>query len=135
MMISRRLFAAVAVAGSVALLSSCASSGDAANAASAAHTLTLGAYTTPREAYREILPAFAAEWQAKHGGTLTFEESYLGSGAQARAIAGGFEADLAALSLEPDIETLVQAGLITHDWKSRAFGGMVSRSVVVIAVR
>lgn len=116
-------------------LSSCVSSGDGANAAGAAQTLTLGAYTTPREAYREILPAFASDWQAKHGGTITFEESYLGSGAQARAIAGGFEADLAALSLEPDIETLVKGGLITHDWKSRALGGMISRSIVVIAVR
>ncbi|MGQ0641418.1 MAG: sulfate ABC transporter substrate-binding protein [Gemmatimonadaceae bacterium] len=130
-----RPVSAAATAVAVTLLASCASSGDAANAASAAQTLTLGAYTTPREAYREILPAFAADWNAKHAGTITFEESYLGSGAQARAIAGGFEADLAALSLEPDIETLVKAGLITHDWKSRAFDGMVTRSIVVIAVR
>lgn len=119
---------------SLALCVACAGNNDR-TPTSGAQTLTLGAYTTPREAYREILPAFTAEWQAKHGGTLMFEESYLGSGAQARAIAAGFEADLAALSLEPDLETLVQAGLITHDWKSRALGGMVSRSVVVIAVR
>ncbi len=129
------LFTASVLGASVAGLSSCTRSGDAANAAAAAYTLTIGAYTTPREAYREILPAFAADWQAKHGETLTFEESYLGSGAQARAITSGFEADIAALSLEPDIETVAQAGLITHDWKSRALGGMVSRSIVVIAVR
>jgi sulfate transport system substrate-binding protein len=99
-------------------------------------TLTLGAYTTPREAYgREILPAFVKKWKDSTGQTITFQESYLGSGAQARAIAGGFEADVAALSLEPDIETVAKAGLITHDWKQQALGGMVSRSVVVIAVR
>jgi sulfate transport system substrate-binding protein len=98
-------------------------------------TLTLGAYTTPREAYGEILPAFAQTWQDSTGQTVTFQESYLGSGAQARAIVGGFEADVAALSLEPDVETIARSGLITHDWKKQASGGMVSRSVVVIAVR
>src|SRR4051794_33925423 len=71
--------------------------------ASAAATLTLGAYTTPREAYgKAILPAFAKLWADKHGGQkVEFRESYLGSGAQARAITSGFEADVAALSLEP----------------------------------
>jgi sulfate transport system substrate-binding protein len=115
----------------VALLA-CASSGSDQQSSA---TLALGAFTTPREAYRKILPAFAAEWQSNTGQSLTFEESYLGSGAQARAIAGGFEADIAALSLEPDVETLVKAGLITHDWKSRALGGMITQSIVVIAVR
>src|SRR5690606_14685234 len=55
--------------------------------------------------------------------------------AQARAIIGGFDADVAALSLEPDIETLQKAGLIKHDWKARKHGGMVTNSVVVIGVR
>jgi sulfate transport system substrate-binding protein len=111
------------------------SSGNAENS-STPITLTLGAYTTPREAYREIIPAFVNEWKQKTGQTITFEESYLGSGAQARAIAGGFEADLAALSLEPDLETLVKAGLVAQDWKKGALGdGMVTRSIVVIAVR
>ena len=98
--------------------------------------LTLGAYTTPREAYgTAVLPAFRAEWQKKTGGEITVQESYLASGAQARAITGGFEADIAALSLEPDIEKIKKAGLITHDWKAGEHGGMVTRSVVVIGVR
>lgn len=102
----------------------------------AAQTLTLGAYTTPREAYgNDILAAFANEWRAATGRSVGFEESYLASGAQARAIAGGFEADVAALSLEPDIEQLVTRGLVTHDWRARARGGMVSHSLVVIGVR
>jgi sulfate/thiosulfate-binding protein len=105
--------------------------------ASAAATLTLGAYTTPREAYgKAILPAFAKLWADKHGGQkVEFRESYLGSGAQARAITSGFEADVAALSLEPDIEKVRAAGLIKHDWKSSAAAGMITRSVVVIGVR
>ncbi len=98
--------------------------------------LTLGAYTTPREVYgKEILPAFRAHWLKEKGEHVRFEESYLGSGAQSRAIIGGFEADVAALSLEPDIERIVQAGLITHDWKAGRAQGMVTRSVVVLCVR
>jgi sulfate transport system substrate-binding protein len=113
--------------------------GEAAPAApeksSAAVSLTLGGYTTPREAYSAILPAFRDAWAKPKNIDLTFKESYLGSGAQARAIAGGFEADVAALSLEPDIEVVKKAGLIDHDWKSGPTQGVVSRSVVVIGVR
>jgi sulfate transport system substrate-binding protein len=99
-------------------------------------TLQLGAYTTPREAYgKAILPAFQAEWKKKTGQTVTFEESYQGSGAQARAVVDGFEADVIALSLDPDVRTVEKAGLITSDWRSGPHGGMVSQSVVVIAVR
>lgn len=99
-------------------------------------TLVLGAYTTPREAYaKAVIPAFQKYWKEKTGQDVTFQEAYQGSGAQARAIIGGFEADIAALSLEEDIEKIREAGLITHDWRSKPNGGMVTTSVVVIAVR
>ena len=99
-------------------------------------TLVLGGYTTPREAYSNaIIPAFQKYWAAKTGQTVEFQESYQGSGAQARAIVGGFDADIAALSLEEDIDTIAKAGLITHDWRSAPNGGMVTTSIVVFAVR
>ncbi len=99
-------------------------------------TIVLGAYTTPREAYaKAVIPAFQKYWKEKSGQDVTFQESYQGSGAQARAIIGGFEADIAALSLEEDIEKIREAGLITHDWRGKPNGGMVTTSVVVIAVR
>lgn len=97
--------------------------------------LTLAAYTTPREAYAEIIPLFQAHWKEKTGQTVTFEESYQGSGAQSRAVVEGFEADIVALSLEADVIRIEDAGLITHDWRSKPFGGMVSTSVVAFAVR
>ena len=97
--------------------------------------LILAGYTTPREAYGEIIPLFQADWKEKTGQTVTFEESYQGSGAQSRAVAEGFEADVVALSLEADITRLEKAGLITHDWRSKPLGGMVSNSVVAFAVR
>jgi sulfate/thiosulfate transport system substrate-binding protein len=99
-------------------------------------TLTLGAYTTPREAYsKAIIPAFQQYWRAQTGQEVEFQESYQGSGAQSRAIIGGFEADIAALSLEGDLDRIVQAGLITHDWRANQNKGIVSTSLVVIAVR
>jgi sulfate/thiosulfate transport system substrate-binding protein len=97
--------------------------------------LVLAAYTTPREAYRELIPIFQQQWQEKTGQTVIFEESYQGSGAQSRAVAEGFEADVVALSLEADVIRLEDAGLITQDWRSKPFGGMVSTSVVAFAVR
>jgi sulfate transport system substrate-binding protein len=97
--------------------------------------LTLAGYTTPREAYGEIIPLFQAHWKEKTGQTVTFEESYQGSGAQSRAVVEGFEADVVALSLEADIIRIEKAGLITHDWRSKPYGGMVSTSVVAFAVR
>jgi sulfate transport system substrate-binding protein len=97
--------------------------------------LILAAYTTPREAYRELIPIFQQQWKEKTGQTVTFEESYQGSGAQSRAVAEGFEADVVALSLEADVIRLEEAGLITQDWRSEPFGGMVSTSVVALAVR
>lgn len=107
----------------------------AASAAAAPLSLTLGGYTTPREAYGAILPVFRDSWAKPRNVQLDFKESYLGSGAQARAIAGGFEADVAALSLEPDIESVRKAGLISHDWKAGTHRGIVSQSIVVIGVR
>jgi len=99
-------------------------------------TLVLGAYTVPKEAYeKEIIPAFQEHWKKKSGRELKIEQSYVGSGAQARAIIEGFEADVAALSLEGDIDQIVKAKLISHDWKNRPWKGFITHSVVVIGFR
>ncbi|HEX7344125.1 MAG TPA: extracellular solute-binding protein, partial [bacterium] len=99
-------------------------------------TLMLGAYTVPKEAYQqEIIPAFQKFWLEKTGQTVKFEESYVASGAQARAIIGGFEADIAALSLEGDLVKVAEAGLISHDWRAGDAKGMVTQSVVAIGFR
>jgi sulfate/thiosulfate-binding protein len=98
--------------------------------------LILGGYTTPREVYgKAIIPAFQKYWKDKTGQDVEFQESYQASGAQSRAIIGGFDADVAALSLEGDIDRIAQAGLISHDWKAGPTHGIVSTSIVVIAVR
>lgn len=99
-------------------------------------TLTLAGYTTPRETYENaIFPAFAASWREKTGQAVTFEATWQGSGAQARAVKEGLEADVVALSLEPDVTVLEEAGLVTSDWRSGPDGGLVTRSIAVLAVR
>ncbi len=99
-------------------------------------TLVLAAYTTPREAYgRSIIPAFQRYWKNKTGQQVDFRQSYQGSGAQARAVIGGFEADIVALSLAGDVEKVAKAGLIKNNWQQKPHNGVVSTSIVVLAVR
>lgn len=124
----------ILVVSLVALLVTACSPGGASTG-SGEVKLVLAAYTTPREAYRTLIPIFQKQWKEKTGQTVVFEESYQGSGAQSRAVAEGFEADIVALSLEADVIRLEKANLITHDWRSKPFGGMVSTSVVAFAVR
>jgi sulfate/thiosulfate transport system substrate-binding protein len=95
-------------------------------------TLTLVAYSTPREAYEEIIPLFQA---SPEGTGVQFETSFASSGEQSRAVEGGLPADVLALSLEPDITRLIEPGLVAEDWNADEYKGMVTDSVVVLAVR
>jgi sulfate transport system substrate-binding protein len=98
--------------------------------------LVIASYSVPKEAYeKQIIPAFQAHWKAKTGQDLRIRTSYSASGAQTRAILGGFEADVAALSLEGDLAQIVKAGLITHDWQQAPHHGIVTTSVVVWGTR
>jgi sulfate transport system substrate-binding protein len=83
----------------------------------------------------KIIPAFKAMWKEKTGVEPQFFESYTGSTTQAQNVVNGSGADVVALSLAPDVQTIQDAGLITHDWTAVADDGMVSSSVVVFDVR
>ena len=98
--------------------------------------LILAAYSVPKEAYEtRIIPAFIKQWKEKTGQDVRIRSSYGASGAQARAIIGGFDADVAALSIESDIDQVRKAGLITHNWRHGTRKGMVTASVVAFGVR
>jgi sulfate/thiosulfate transport system substrate-binding protein len=99
-------------------------------------TLVLAAYTVPREAYQNaVLPAFRAYWKAKTGQDVIFTDTYEPSGAQSRAICTGLEADVAALSLAPDLDRIRAKNLITREWTLLPHRGMVTNSIVVLGVR
>jgi sulfate/thiosulfate transport system substrate-binding protein len=117
---------------------SCGKSTAATGACTPAKTpvITFAAYSTPREVYGKIIPAFQAKWKEDHAGqSVIFQESYGGSTSQAQAVINGFQADVVALSLAPDVDSIKQAGLITHNWTAGADAGMVSSSAVVFDVR
>ena len=94
--------------------------------------LTLVAYSTPREAYQAIIGAFQ---RTPQGSGVTFDQSYGGSGDQARAVVAGLQADVVAFSLEPDMSRLVSAKIVAPDWANNAHKGIVTDSVVVWVVR
>jgi sulfate/thiosulfate transport system substrate-binding protein len=103
-----------------------------ARAATTGTTLSLVAYSTPKDAYGKIIPAFQATSAGKN---VSFNQSYGASGDQARAVAAGLSADVVALSLEPDVSTLVKKGIVPSNWNQNRYHGIVTDSVVVFVVR
>jgi sulfate/thiosulfate-binding protein len=103
-----------------------------AQAGSARTTLSLVAYSTPKDAYAKIIPSFQA---TSAGRDVSFNQSYGASGDQARAVAAGLGADLVALSLEPDVSTLLEKGIVPSNWNRNRYHGIVTDSVVVFVVR
>src|SRR6059058_578405 len=94
--------------------------------------LALVAYSTPKDAYAKILPAFQ---KTAAGKDVSFSQSYGASGEQARSVVQGLPADVVELSLAPDVDTLVKAHLVSSSWNKNAYRGIVTRSVVVFIVR
>src|SRR3954468_7134655 len=103
-----------------------------ATGASKGGSVDLVAYSTPKDAYGKIISAFQ---KTGAGNGTSFNQSYGASGDQARAVAAGQPADLVALSLDPDVDTLVRKGLVPKNWAANSHRGIVSDSVVVFVVR
>jgi sulfate/thiosulfate transport system substrate-binding protein len=81
-------------------------------------TLLNVSYDPTRELYQEFNAAFAKQY-AKTGKTVTVNASHGGSGAQARAVIDGLEADVVTLALGGDIDAIADKGLISKDWQIR----------------
>lgn len=77
-------------------------------------------YDVARELYKDINPAFIAEWKAKTGETIVVNQSHGGSSKQALSVASGLEADVVTMNQTPDIDILVQrGGYVAADWAKR----------------
>jgi len=77
-------------------------------------------YDPTRELYKAINPAFAADWKARTGETIEIQTSHGGSGAQARAVIDGLNADVVTLALAGDIDAIAaRSGKISTDWQKR----------------
>ena len=122
--LTRRRFLGLAVAATAAAgLVGCSKSSDAIN---------LVGYSVAKSVYDAVQPAFA---KTNDGQGVTFQSSYGASGDQSRQVVNGLKADYVAFSLAPDVSRLVDAKLVESTWADGPTKGMVSNSVVVLAVR
>ena len=92
----------------------------ASTSAALAQTSILNvSYDVSRELYKDINPAFVASWQAKGNAPVTINQSHGGSSKQVGAVIAGLEADVVTMNQVPDIQKLVQSGLVKPDWEKR----------------
>jgi sulfate transport system substrate-binding protein len=144
---TRRLYDLCLVVLLVFILASCsAASGNEGNSVTASGSgactpaespvITLAAYSNVYDVYGKLISAFQSDWADKHDGQqVIFSTSFGGSTTQAQNVVNGFPADVVALSLDPDVRSIQDAGLITHDRQSDAEKGIVATSAVVFDVR
>src|SRR3954454_8006182 len=125
-----RIASLLALVVAVPALAACGGSSTASN--SGGGKLNLVAYSTPKEAYAALIPAFN---KSTDGKGMSFTQSFGPSGDQARAVESGLPADVVALSLAPDVDKLVEAKKVASGWDKGADHGFVTNSVVVFAVR
>ncbi|HEY5079668.1 MAG TPA: sulfate ABC transporter substrate-binding protein, partial [Opitutaceae bacterium] len=77
-------------------------------------------YDPTRELYADFNGAFAKFWKAKTGDDVVIRQSHGGSGAQARSVIDGLQADVVTLALAADIDSIHAHGnLLPADWQSR----------------
>ena len=88
--------------------------------AAAEQTLLNVSYDPTREFYAEVNKIFAERWRAQSGESIAIRASHGGSGAQARAVIDGLEADVVTLALASDIDIIAtRAHLLPTDWQRR----------------
>ena len=112
------LAAALGAALAAAACSGSAPEGAGSSSAAPVEILNVS-YDPTRELYAEFDSAFSSYWREKTGQTVTVKQSHGGSGAQARAVIDGLEADVATLALAYDIDAIEQGGLVNAGWQQR----------------
>lgn len=129
---SRRRAATVLASALAVLGLAACSSGSAGSAQGGGSSkVSIVAYSVPKPAYDALETAFQATAQGKG---VKFEASYGASGDQSRAVSNGQQADYVSFSIEPDMTRLVPS-IVGSDWNANATKGLISDSVVVLAVR
>ena len=92
----------------------------AASPARAESSLTNVSYDPTRELYKKVDPLFAEEWKQKTGETVRVSSLHGGSGAQAKAVIDGLDADVVSLALAYDIDLIAnKTGRIAANWRTR----------------
>ncbi|MCC6072067.1 sulfate ABC transporter substrate-binding protein [Massilia sp. GCM10020059] len=76
-------------------------------------------YDVARELYKEINPAFIAEYKKTTGEDVSIKQSHGGSSKQARSVADGLEASVVTMNQANDIDMLADRGLVAKDWAKK----------------
>jgi sulfate/thiosulfate transport system substrate-binding protein len=85
-----------------------------------AQTLLNVSYDPTREFYRAYDQAFNERWQAEGHAGLEIKTSHGGSGAQARSVIDGLDAQVVTLALASDVAAIAaKSGKIPADWQSK----------------
>jgi sulfate transport system substrate-binding protein len=94
-------------------------------------------YDPTRELYVDYDAAFSKYWKAKTGDDVVVKQSHGGSGAQARSVIDGLQADVVTLALAADIDNIHRHGnLLPADWQSKLPDNSTPyTSTVVLLVR
>lgn len=79
-------------------------------------TITNVSYDPTREFYEKYNELFESYYQDTYGETVNIIQSHGGSGAQARSVVEGCNADVVTLALEHDITLIERTGLIDEGW-------------------
>lgn len=83
-------------------------------------TLLNVSYDPTRELYQDYNASFVKYWKAKSGQDVKIQQSHGGSGAQARSVIDGLQADVVTLALAYDIDAISEkAKLLPANWQSR----------------
>ena len=79
-------------------------------------TITNVSYDPTREFYEKYNKIFESYYESEHGKKINVIQSHGGSGAQARSVVEGCNADVVTLALEHDIDLIQNTGLIDKGW-------------------
>lgn len=91
-----------------------------AGPALAQSTLLNVSYDPTREFYRAYNDAFAKHWAEQGNSAVQISTSHGGSGAQARAVIDGLDAQVVTLALAADIDAIAErTGKLPADWQGK----------------
>jgi len=82
--------------------------------AHAATTILNASYDVTRELFKDINPAFVAQWKATTGEVISINQSHGGSSKQARSVIDGLEASVVTMNQANDIDILAEKGLVPN---------------------
>ena len=87
--------------------------------AASAQALLNVSYDPTRELYEDINKAFTDYWVAQGNAAPAIQASHGGSGAQARAVIEGLDAQVVTLALAADIDKIAKEGTLAKDWQTK----------------